>query len=158
MPSKINALLINFAVVVDTTRVYDIISAAGFDMGEEGQIEVPEDDRIASIANGRRKIPEFTLKYRLLATSMDTKGTHKFFTDWWKTREQNNKTITVVWLRRDRSKEIFRWVYQDCEFVGFKGEDQEYASPKVGIMECKFLPYDVDHSIASSGKVFAAKS
>lgn len=155
MPSRVNALLINFAVEIDGVRVKDIISAAGFTLGEEGQIEVPEDDRIASIADGRRKIPELTMKYRLLKTSTDSGGTHKFFSEWWKTREGNNKVVTIIWLQRDRKTEIMRWTYADCEFVGFKGEDQEYASPKVGVMELKFLPYDIDMSIATAGSTYA---
>ena len=155
MPSRVNALLINFAVEIDGQRISDIISAAGFDMGEEGQVEVPEDDRIASIANGRRKIPEFVIKYRLLKQSTQAGGTHKYFTDWWNAREGDNRVITIIWLERDRKTEIMRWTYADCEFVGFKGEDQDYASPKVGVMELKFLPYDVSHSIASAGQIYA---
>lgn len=154
MPSKVNALLVNFKVQIDGVVLNDIISAAGFDLGEEGQIEVPEDDRIAMISNGRRKIPELTLKYRLLKGTTGDGGTHKFFTRWWDSRAGNNKDITVVWLERDRKTEIFRWVYEDCEFASMKGEDQEYASPKLGIIELKFLPYNVVHSIASAGQIF----
>lgn len=154
MPSRVNALLINFAVEIDGKRISDITSWAGFTLGEEGQIEVPEDDRIASIADGRRKIPSVSCKYRLLKSSLQEGGTHKYFSDWWDAREGDNRTITVVWLERDRKTEIMRWTYVDCEFSGFKGEDQDYASPKVGVMELTFLPYDIQHSIASAGQIY----
>lgn len=154
MPSRVNALLVNFKVQIGSTILNDIIAVNGFDLGEEGQIEVPEDDRIAMISNGRRKIPELVMKYRLIKGSTADGGTHKFFKDWWDAKEGNNKDVTVIWLERDRKTEIFRWIYEDCEFAGFKGEDQEYASPKLGIIEMKFLPYDVKHSTASAGLPF----
>jgi len=154
MPSRVNALLINFAVEIDGVRIHDIISCSGFTLGEEGQIEVPEDDRIASIADGRRKIPALSMKYRLLKHSTAEGGTHKYFTDWWEGREGDNRTITVIWLERDRKTEIMRWTYVDCEFSGFKGEYQDYGSPKVGVIEVTFLPYDVTHSIASAGQIY----
>jgi len=156
MPSRVNALLINFAVEIEGRRISDIIACTGFTLGEEGQIEVPEDDRIASIADGRRKIPAVTMKYRLLKSSTAEGGTHKYFSDWWTAREGDNRTITVVWLERDRKTEIMRWTYVDCEFSAFKGEDQDYASPKVGVMEMTFLPYDIQHSIASAGQIYTS--
>lgn len=155
MPSRVNALLINFAVEIDGKRIRDVVSIAGFTLGEEGQIEVPEDDRKASIADGRRKIPELVMKYRLLKHSTSEGGTHKYFNDWWEKREGDNRVVTVIWLERDRKTEIMRWTYIDCEFCGFTGEDQDYASPKVGMMNMKFLPYDIKNSLASAGQIYA---
>lgn len=160
MASKINALLINFKVEIEdmsgnVTKLKDIIAFNGFKLGEEGTIEVPEDDRIASISNGRRKIPETTLKYRLIKGTTEDGGTHKYFYNWWEKRSGDNRTIRVIWLERDRVTEIFRWIYSDAEFAGFTGEDQDYASPKLGVLECKFLPYDAQMSIASAGQAYA---
>lgn len=140
--AKVNALILRYRVEIDNEDIFgsDIISVAGFDLGEEGTIEVPEWDRIALVSDGKRKIVDVALKYRL----MDDMKTHDYFKDWWDTRAISNRDISVIWTSRDYDRELFRWVFLDCEFRKFNGEDQELGATKLGVLECTFAPYDVD--------------
>ena len=143
MAAQTNALIVRFKVdIIDpngvTTEVRDVTEVQGFSLGEEGTIEVPEWDRNALISDGKRKIPEITMKYRL----MNELVTHNYFIEWWDTRHGCNRDIVITWANR-AWEPLFRWTYSDCEFVKFMGEDQELGQTKLGIIELKFLPYEV---------------
>ena len=139
---KTNALIVRYKVEIDNQDIFgsDIISIAGFNLGEEGSIEVPEWDRNAIISDGKRKIQPITLKYRLMRGLQ----THTYFKEWWDERNTSNRDIVVIWTSRDFNNELFRWVFLDCEFNKFTGEDQELGATKLGVIECGFLPYEVD--------------
>lgn len=136
---KTNALMLRYKVEIDLKPISDIITITGFSLGEEGTLEVPEWDRDALIADGKRKIQPVGLKYRFM------KGleTHKYFKEWWDERHSSNRNIVVIWTSRDRNNELFRWVFEDCEFNKMTAEDQELGTPKLGTIECGFLPYEV---------------
>lgn len=121
-------------------EIPNIISASGLSLGEEGTIEVPEWDRVTMIADGKFRVPELDMKYRLDGAS--DYATHKYFSEWWGERNGKNKAIAVSWT--DRAYQVlFTWFFTSCEFVKFTGEDQELGSPKLGVIELKFLPYNV---------------
>lgn len=142
--AKTNALIVRYKVFItdaatNVKEVKSITKVGGFSLGEEGTITVPEWDRDAMIADGKRKLKEVTMQYRLMAGLDD----HRYFLSWWKARAGDNRDISVVWYDRAWT-ELFRWNWEDVEFAAFNGEDQELGSVKLGLIDVKFLPYEVD--------------
>lgn len=138
---KTNALILRYVVEIEEGGTYKtvpaITSVAGFDLGEEGTIEVPEWDRDAMVADGKRKVGEMNMKFRLMQDMI----TFAYFKEWWETRSGNNRNIKVTWCKRNWVP-IVEWIFEDTEFIKFGGEDQELGQVKLGIIELKFLPYE----------------
>jgi hypothetical protein len=138
---KTNALIVRYVVEIEKNGTYqtvpDITSVNGFDLGEEGTIEVPEWDRDVMVANGKRKVGEVSLKFRI----MQNMQTFAYFKEWWDNRGGDNRTIKVTWCKRNWVP-ILEWIFEDNEFAKFGGEDQELGTVKLGYIENKFYPYE----------------
>ena len=155
--------MINFAVGVSTNSeeqpyywLRDIITVNGFTLGEEGTIEVPEWDRITLISNGRRQIQELTMTYRLISDwgkHEYVNKTDNYLLSWFGKRGGDNRDIRIDWIARDWKSIISTWTFESCEFLMYQGEDQDFADPKVGIIEVKFAPYDVSVSTKDAGLI-----
>lgn len=147
-----NAVLVRYKVYIEdedtssggtgggsVTPMDDVTMVGGLSLGEEGTITVPEWDRDVELSNGKRKIAPLTLKYKLKGKTIPT---HKFFANWWANRNSICKKVRVEILNRAWELQ-YTFVYLGVEFAGFKMEDQDLGSPKLGIWECTLRPYDV---------------
>lgn len=153
--ARTKALMVRFAVEISLNgsapkKIQDIIAINGLDLGKEGTIEVPEWDRNVQISDGKKKLSDLGVKFRINEGS----DTFKFFLDMWKDRANAEVDIDIIITKRNW-EELYRYKATGCEMLGFKGDDQELGSPKLGINELVFAPYDMDIDTSSAGTVFS---
>jgi hypothetical protein len=140
--AKTNALITKFKIEINGVGNFgsDIVSVGGLSLGEEGEIEVPERDRIALVSDGIKKHEPLTIKFRLVEGLV----TFDFFLGLWNNRATENSDIAVIETRRDGVTELFRWVFTDCECKKLgSAEDLELGAVRVKEFDTIFAPNQV---------------
>ena len=128
--AKTNALITKFKIEINGVGNFgsDIVSVGGLSLGEEGEIEVPERNRIALVSDGIKKYEPLAIRFRLVSGLV----TFDFFLDLWNNRASKNSDIVIIETLRDGITEVFRWVYTDCECKKLgSAEDLEIGTIRV---------------------------
>ena len=135
--AKTNALITKYRVEVDTDNIFgsDIVQVGGLSLGEEGMIEVPEQDKIAQVSDGVVKYAPLDIKFRLSEGLV----TFDYFLALWDERASRNTDIAIIETRRDGVTELFRWIFTDCEMKKFaSAEDLVLGEIKVKQIDTSF--------------------
>lgn len=124
-----------------------ITRVAGITLGEEGEVEVPEWDRTAMIADGKRKLQTLAIQARVdepfsnIVTSASSAA--NILASYFANRNLVNLNIYLFITGRDW-KTLYYYRFVDSQGKKFAQEDQELGSAKLGLVDIDFAPYDAE--------------
>lgn len=121
--------------------IKQISRVTGLGLGDEGTITLTEYNKIVTIPDGRRKLPNLGLQMRMDG-SVAAIFHLTFFEDWWEERQSKTYTIAVDITKRDWTP-ILTLEYQGSSILSHNYEDQDLGAPRLGFVNMTFAPYDV---------------
>ena len=128
-----------------TLLMKSITKVAGLDMGKEGEISVPFWGRLAKISDGVRVFSMLTMGMRVPLDALEAASANPDFESvltMYDVRGQFKYNIRVIITDRAfRPLYVFRFL--DCDMKELAMDDQDMASPGVGMWNMAFLPGDV---------------
>ena len=140
MANARSVIVQKYKVIINGTELPDVVSVAGIGLGEEGTVEAAEVDQKVDVSDGVRKIDPITIKIQ------KKKGLKAFshMKDWWDNRATDYKDVSISIWDKLMTEELHRYFFPECEIKSWKEEDQERASPKIGVVTCILLPYGAE--------------
>ena len=149
VPSIDNAItaVTNFAGTSPGNKVLDTITkVGGLGLGEEGTTEVPYWDRVVTLPDGKRKLPDVTMQKRInggLIVSPSNDPEFDFFAYWFQAKDFIRLNMWVYITNR-AWQILYRYRFIDLTLRSWKQEDQELGANKLGLLDYMMSPNDVE--------------